>query len=69
MRIINTYSDKNYDYPGELEDGMRLDITDVMADLLHLADRYGLDHDELLSKATDSYAGDMEDGPRVKEII
>lgn len=68
MRIIDQFSDRNYACPGELVDGLRLDITDTIANLLHLADRYGLDHDDLINKSLDSYTGDMEDGPPVKSI-
>lgn len=69
FEIVEGHSDQNYAVEGELTEGMRLDITDTIANLLHLGDRYGLDVDELLSKARDSYAGDSEDGPRVKPII
>lgn len=68
MRIIDQFSDKNYTVPGEVSDGLRLDITDTIANLLHLADRFGLDHDDLIDKSLDSYTGDMEDGPPVKSI-
>jgi hypothetical protein len=38
MRIIDQFSDKNYTVPGEVSDGLRLDITDTIANLLHLCD-------------------------------
>lgn len=68
-QIVSKYSDQNHRITGELTLGMRLDITDTIANLLHLCDRYGLDHDDIIDKARDSYAGDSEDGPRVNCII
>lgn len=66
MDIIYKHSDQNYIL--DAAPGIRLDITDIMADLLHLCDRYGLDHDDIIDKARNSYAGDSEDGPRVNCI-
>ena len=47
--IIDDHSDCNYTDDGT--DGFVLDISDVIADLLHLCDRLGLDHDAVLDKA------------------
>lgn len=68
FKIIDQFSDRNYAVEGELVEGMYLDITDIIADLLHLGDRYRLNPDDLLNKASDSYEGDIEDGPHVEPV-
>jgi len=35
------------------------DIADTIANLYHLMDRYGLDHDEVMREAIDSYLEDV----------
>jgi hypothetical protein len=61
QKAVDRFSDRNYRYDGE--PGLRSDITDVMADLLHLGERYGLEPLDLLDKARRSFDGDSEDGP------
>lgn len=69
LRAIDAFSDRNHSVDGELVSGMYLDVSDLMADMLHLCDRYGIEHDDVINKATDSYAGDGEDGPRVERVV
>lgn len=41
-------------------------LSDVLANLAHLAQRAGLDPDPLFERALRSWRGDFEDGPPVK---
>lgn len=40
------------------------DLSDALANLMHFADRAGLDFSAVVEHARRAYAGDMEDGPR-----
>src|SRR4051812_25993596 len=40
------------------------DLSDALANLMHFADRAGLDFSAVVNHARVAYAGDMEDGPR-----
>lgn len=42
------------------------DLTDMVADILHLAARMGHDPRSILERAEFTHAGDLEDGPEAK---
>lgn len=67
--IVTEYTDLNHndgDDWSEVLSGLRSDVSDAIADLLHLGERYGLDADDLLDKAKRAWEADSEDGPRVE---
>jgi len=45
-----------------------MDVTDLMAHLLHLCDRHGLDREHAMAIGVRAYVGDMHDGPPVKRV-
>ena len=44
-------------------------ICDVMAYIMHYADRCGLSQKQLLARSQSCYQGDFEDGPKAKACI
>jgi hypothetical protein len=62
-RIVDLHSDRNFETDGV--DGLATDIGDVISDLLHLGERFGIEAQELLDRGERHWEGDSEDGPRV----
>src|SRR4051794_13352783 len=68
-RIVETFTDRQCNTGETFEEalaGLRGDISDAMADLLHLGERYGLDAGDLTDKAVNAWQADSEDGDRVR---
>lgn len=58
-------TDPDWQSHGEDLDGVRTAIVDVVADILHAAERYGITPSSVLEGAQRHHVGDGEDGPRV----
>lgn len=49
--------------------GVFTDLSDTLACLMHLADRAGVDWDDVCEHATRAYYGDREDGPQLAHDV
>lgn len=70
LYMINKCSDRNYrdDKPGE-HVGLADDVCDLISNLRHLCDRFGIDWDSVLTDVNTSYSGDLaEDGGKVQRV-
>lgn len=60
--IVDAFSDRNYvNDPADIG----TDIADMIADLFHLAERYGIHPDDMARRAANLWVGDARDEPRV----
>jgi hypothetical protein len=55
------------EFRSEGEAGLQTDITDLLADVRHLCDRYAQDYASLDRRAYTAYQGDLEDGPLARQ--
>ena len=57
-------TDSNVEHDGG--EGAELDVSDLLANVMHFCDRAGLDFESIVDRAERSYQGDSEDGPDTK---
>jgi hypothetical protein len=55
------------EFRSEGEAGLQTDITDLLADVRHLCDRYAQDYASLDRRAYTAYQGDLADGPLAQQ--
>jgi hypothetical protein len=62
-RVIEEYSDAHVlQLDADQAEGLELDVSDVLADLRHLCDRYGVEWDDAVARGWRSYVGDVAEG-------
>lgn len=57
--IVNQFSSKENEKTDDPLDGLRSDVSDMIADLLHFAEGRGLDTSDVMEAAENAYHSDL----------